>query len=1514
MEGPAAGHYSTVSTRSVSLFKFIRLAGDLLPATLFVPYLKMLAGLSNCQASAQRTFDFLKQGSGVSGSATLSWEHFFGSLIKYYRNLRQEQLPTTDTIYARAAGQLGNAAAGGGGSALGARNVINPLEMAGLLAVLRVIRAVARNDEFARIALCDHPNWQPLVVLLGLVGCAVPIPLKAELLRTLAALARSKETALQLWSNLEASQIVQTLPLATGHAQQQQHQHRGGIEADLRQIEARNETYPLTQALLEFLYELCAAARPRNLGAGQRRAGLEPYVRFVCDTVLLRFYNLNYRDAGEKWAVAERCLRLLALWTQQYEVRPGHFPGSGAGSGGADQQQLALEENVPPGFLIMLQLHTNDKSELLRLLLHILDEACTLLDGYVPFAGRASLERAARHALSIVEQTLAQQELFFDAHFAANCSILMSGLSKLLLGVNPRSGRPDHVVNVVRFVTYNVWLPAHALLAVRVLAFVVRQPQVGGLLLGEFTRSAALADELRHGFVECLEADGGAAAAERQANGGDEPLEPTTDRENGTDRDADTVDGIEMATKEAIIALLEECLPQSAPNMAHFLLGFDISRDVRLTRLQQPGVMNFPSNCIKSLLTLLDGHVERLRSDGPAPVSLAQARLTESGYRLLYALCHGPKTADVVLRFLRSCNDFLGRHLAALPAIVRQTNGADGDGDGGAAAPLATSALGQMTGLLRCVAIELKITAQNNQVTQFGHLCQILLRSDAAPTDASAFGYARNATGPQPASGGLLVVQLLNALAFDVQPIDRPKLEFFDAGLIQQLLHSCEVLPQAQQRGRQPAGPRLINIKRLDAVLRGELAVVQSTIAAGQMALILGEKEALLRYALAVNAQKSRYAATHRFMEAWSQCTEIVFSVAPVFALAAATKKALILECLQALLGKVMALDALPELANLASGTVLQLLVTLRQCYAQQAEAQQQLQRPAGGGGDGEAAAHSAGAPKNNALSLKYILKHLVEWILLSSAASQRLKSNLYAALLNFMHIVRGTPAAAAAAALNDANATGSSQYVSRLDRSTQLRSNNNDQETDSGDQNHSAAMAVEVFAGVGDRIVDVLCQDCTGGHDICKMLALACLDMLFDMDPMVAFVQFIERRGYLAHIVDGLRRSDEELCRVLEPQPDNLKALYVYEAKMAMLGRVAGSHIGAALVLEHRALGVLAQMKVFGLHPDFQLSNYGAALQQQLSQPHPPQYIGLRSAAAGPDGAGGVGGGGFVPPVEQRYQQILRPAFNLCDMVLSTLGPENRSAIAQVVFVLLSHGDMVEMVLRAGTPFLGVGLLEELAGITGLIARTASQEYAALSAEEQGAEAATAGRREHRDLGAHLYRLQRLMLALWPRFVLAPATLKELSKTTASAANATGAGDAAGNGERSNGGEAAAARSERIVCCLRIGANLALYARNAIANHAADHRTVRVLFGPGGVAEAAAQQPTASTTTTTTATAAAAGTLDVVPSIGLVVAQLRNTVEYWTKEKHAHDGLLLQRGSLPTLSLDAKSKWDCGG
>lgn len=161
---------------------------------------------------------------------------------------------------------------------------INPQELAGLQAVLSVIRAVATHDEVARIALCEHPSWAPLHVLLGLVGCSIDISLKTDLLLTLAALGKSKETAMQLWINLEASQIITTIPSTQAFS-------RRGIESEIDKTESRNETYTLTQAVLELLYTLSSTIVPRNLGAGPRKPGIIPYYEFILQSIFLKFYN-----------------------------------------------------------------------------------------------------------------------------------------------------------------------------------------------------------------------------------------------------------------------------------------------------------------------------------------------------------------------------------------------------------------------------------------------------------------------------------------------------------------------------------------------------------------------------------------------------------------------------------------------------------------------------------------------------------------------------------------------------------------------------------------------------------------------------------------------------------------------------------------------------------------------------------------------------------------------------------------------------------------------------------------------------------------------------------------------------------------------------------------------------------------------------------------------------------------------------------------------------------------------
>ena len=57
----------------VSLFKFVRMAGDLLPPSLFIPYINMLRGLANGPESAHQCFNFLKSNGMGGGEKKLNY-------------------------------------------------------------------------------------------------------------------------------------------------------------------------------------------------------------------------------------------------------------------------------------------------------------------------------------------------------------------------------------------------------------------------------------------------------------------------------------------------------------------------------------------------------------------------------------------------------------------------------------------------------------------------------------------------------------------------------------------------------------------------------------------------------------------------------------------------------------------------------------------------------------------------------------------------------------------------------------------------------------------------------------------------------------------------------------------------------------------------------------------------------------------------------------------------------------------------------------------------------------------------------------------------------------------------------------------------------------------------------------------------------------------------------------------------------------------------------------------------
>lgn len=1389
--GSTSYHFHS-SSRQTSLSKFVSGCADLLPPLLFVPYMKMLCSLASHPQAARHAFNLLKQ-NVLGNSVNVSWDHFFQSLNRYYSNLRQELPPATDTVYRHRNYPRG----------------ITLQEIQGLQAVLAVVRAVAENDEMARVALCDNPNWAPLTVLLGLVSCSVPIPLKAELLLTLAALSRSANTAATLWHNLEASQILTTVPSTSSYQPR-------GIQTELEEVESRNEEFPLTRALLHLLDVLTDVPVPRLLGVGARTPGFDPYLNFVINSVFLRFNTRSYKNPDEKWVVAKSCLRLMAKFLSQYEPRAEDFVGSRIElqSGGTAQV------NPHPGYHIMV--HLNTKSELLRLVLFLVDEGCHLLDTYSLFPGKESLEDSMLSCLDLLDRALAHQQKFFIFLSKSGCSLLLSGLSKLLLGVNPRSGKPDHLLNVAKYVTYNAWLPRHALSAVRILLAVTMCPTSNSQLISAFTSSPVNRMEIRHGFVECLEADDD-----------DEVV-------SGDDIEGEDI-GVVGKTKEAILKLLQQCLGHASPNLAHYLFGFELSKDIRKTTFQQAGVMGFPRTCLHSLLSILDSSVTAqsvLFAPTPKP------RLLDSAYCMLYSLCADPKTSEPVLRFLRSCNDFLARHLASLPYTSE---------------PHRSSELNQMAWLLKTVAVELKVTATHMHHSQLGNLVNLLVREQGeemvavsveenAPSEVTEMATIMQlshylATPSTFASAARhrdpLILRLLLFLDFSLESVTVPNWEFFEPSQVEQVLVQCEMSVMG-------SGLKLIDVKKLHHILMQELAAIQGSSTAGQRQLILQEIQAILMYALKHNVHRSRVGSTVRYMDAWRQVCEVLFAVTPPEVLPFELRKQLLLETVHLLLRKVLLQDALSELASLASGVVLLLLVNLRHCLMlKQKEAKfgpvKDHVVSSSSGVPDDFGTYSMPTLQANSATLKVILSSIVEWILKSGIASQQLRANLYSALLNFLHIACVGGSLMPDVPGENLNNTDS-LYESRLD-SSRYRAG-------IAEQRSQYQASLEVIVAFGEGLVDVLCHDCTGGHDVCKMLALSCLDKLIELDPHTSWVSFLSSHGYLKHLIDSLLYSEEKLLSVLETIPTTLRPLYLYESKMALLCRIASTHSGAELLLEQGTFSALSSMTVFDCHPDIVRSNLPVELD-------------------------------FVPSVSARYLQILFPALDLCDAILTSLGTDNQSCTMQILHFLLNHSEMVAMVLRAGSPYMQIGHLKELARLTGVIARSAYQDMCHIRTSEPRMETSS-----------YLHRIQKLMLALLSRFVVSEALLRELTGSAAISTARTPA--VSGPDAQQTETMAGKDKMEGVLRFFQVACHLALYARNIVASHGADHRASTVIFKaslaePGMTTERRLREGHMGEST--------------VPNLGVVVQQLVQCVEHHHLEKAALDLLSRKLASVPNMN-----------
>ncbi|XP_075711967.1 nuclear pore complex protein Nup205 isoform X2 [Rhinoderma darwinii] len=1233
--------------RQVLLSKFVRQISDLLPPTLYIPYLKMLQGLATGPQCAHYCFSFLKANGGshaenLQAGSPVSWDHFFHSLMLYHEHLRKD-IPSADIIHHRHPPLRG----------------ITQREMDGLLAFLHLTTTVIEWSESARLALCEHSQWTPVIVMLGLLQCSIPPVLKAEVLKTLTAFGKSPEIAASLWQSLEHTQILQTVR-PTGQRQ------AAGIEVELNEIESRAEEYPLTRAFCNLIGTLVESYFPANLGAGLRAPGFEPYLQFLRDTVFLRFRTRAYRRAAEKWEVAEAVLDVFYKLLRDYEPQPEDFVEQYVEMQG--EEKAAYK---PPGFSLMH--HLLNESPMLELCLSLLEEGVIQLDTYTSFPGKKHLEQAVSCCFMLLNLTLQKENLFMDLLRESHLALIVTPLEQLLQGINPRSKKVDHVVNIARYLYHGTSNPELAFESAKILCRISSNGNIQAKLVGDFTQDPKVSQKLMAGFVECLDSE----ESEEVTN----PLEDLEE-----ERKLSTV---HHETKIHILNLLITSLEMKSPNLALYLLGFELKKPVSTTNLQDSGVLGFPRTCLHSVLDMLKNGTDG--RSGPVAV-VESPHLAELCYQVIHQLCACADTSGPTMRYLRTSQDFLVTQLHHLPFSVKGHE---------------ISALNQMSWLMKTVSIELRITSLNRQRSHTLRLLNLLL-DDVPVRPYLADGESGMEDDSRIVNAFLhfdtsskvrrKILSILDSINF-TQEIPEPlQLDFFDRVLIEQVITNCE--------HKDRSGQTVCNVKLLRRVLVAEVNALQGMAAIGQRPLLLEEINTILQYAVERNKMFQCLHAKRHALESWRQLAEIILTACPQDLIQAEQRQLIIRDLLQDLHDKILDDDATKDLMPVVAGAVFTLTVHLSQSIRTE---QKQPMNALGGNQsqyvlmlDGSFAAPpgkdtlSAGFTSIGDSSLHMILRKLLEFILKTGGGLQRVRAHLYGALLYYLQIAQRPDEPDT---LESANKTMWERLTAPEDVFSKLQRDN-----------------LTIFESYGAALMEVICRDSCDGREIGRMLALALLDRIVCVDKQQQWLVYLSNSGYLQALVDSLAQDDVILQNLLNPQPPLLKALYIYESKMAFLTRVAKSQQGALELLRTGVIIRLAQCQVYDMRPD--TDQHG--------------LYGMRDTPV------------FIPAPLERYRQILLPALQLCQVILTSSTAQHLQVAGQVLQFLIAHSDTIHAILRSKEGSLGS--LQELAILTGIISKAALPEVV-------GDMASVLNEGPMVELHGHVGRFQRLCLSLLNRF-----------------------------------------------------------------------------------------------------------------------------------------------------------------
>ncbi|KAI9057540.1 hypothetical protein FKP32DRAFT_1598103 [Trametes sanguinea] len=1252
----------------------------------------MLAGLAKGQQCSELAYNYLARGGGdvVPGAAVPSTSYNTGSSVSW------SSIFTLLESWATAGGQ--NRGAGVPGQSVGphAQGIavnqswqgqppqqrppqqipISQQEVLLAQAFLRLLSVVATYSVTARVTICGHARFRAIPTLVSLVPLGIPLELKGAIFETLSAFcapgagAAGVEICRSVWTLMERLEVINVrIPHGPGSVLPVGR----GVELELDEVEAAYRLYPSTIPFLNLLATLIHTPKriplrervadptpintiPETLGTPYRTPGIGPFVSFVVDNVFARIPNREYLRPSDRWRMNDLCLcfieRCLAsfdlesLVTTIEELQP--------------TKEAVVQLAIHPGFDLMKRLLTASplQASILSYLVQGLDGFEKGLAEEEPFY-RTTIIRVLR----IVQRVLEVQDIFLDVFLP-----LLSELNEpALTGEVPPisyfirfdqalSFTPDYVPSVAAYICY----PAYSelmLLSVKIISTLSSSTALSqlALLIDRSSESA----RILNGYLRALD-----------THVAEDVEEAETTAEQLTGAGAPSIEEqSDLLTQAIRLAILDMFIQNTDtnkpfPNVAHFLLLGGASPD---KQIQDPHALGAQRSCVHSLLDLLNFGVPRLKGKGSRrrqtlgePLFLSLPAFAERCYHVIFQLCQHPRTSESTMRYLRTREDFFARHLAAIPFKVPITEQPSAIevvyGDGSRIITTVTtlaSFLKLRSWILDLVALDLHVLTNRGHQKSVSELLELIFGNEEDYLEDGTDNWESEVFKPfhEVGQSHLRMIELVQSLDFDWSDslaVTPQELNFLGQLNLQSCLRvdesGCEVVDRT-------ALLSLLTLAKRTLYLQGRI-----TSKAHAEALEAESNYVLESCAIENHRRKIRYATATGY-EAWRRLLDMAlmkcFDRLPFD-----RRENMLFDLLHVLPALLRSSNVEESTAVLLAETILSTITKLREDRRHQVLLQS-------AGGDAEAGALPAER-------LSVLLRSILDCIM-DNNRIELVRGNLYAALVNYLHLVLHDELPEGAGENGYAGLASSLSVAASRDDlvfsdSMSLASMSSQLGRSPAQSAGLIATSIAVLKPITERLIAIVSRDAIDGTEVWKTVAFMLLDSLVRLSrwekhstPLAA----LARQGFLSGFVRGLKESDVLLQAVLKPDPDDLNPLYVYEAKMSLLVRMAQTRQGAERLLESRVLPILADCDYLDARPE--------ADQAFLDRDS------------------------FLPSAVQRYHQLFMPALQLVSGMLITLGPKHTTAASHALQFLSAHRDTAVILLKMEVDELSLSVMEEV-------------------------------------------------------------------------------------------------------------------------------------------------------------------------------------------------------------------------